>query len=97
MCLNKLFACPAANHAHVQVPFELLGPIYPLLEQHGAHKADESYDAAAGVGMVVSVEAGRAACWRCCCNDGAAFAAILRSKWHLPQAVSQRLAHTQHV
>ena len=60
MCLNKLFACPAANHAHVQVPFELLGPIYPLLEQHGAHKADESYDAAAGVGMVVSVEAGRA-------------------------------------
>jgi putative IMPACT (imprinted ancient) family translation regulator len=43
----------------VQVPYELLGPIYPLLEQHGAHKVDESYDAAAGVGMVVAVEAGR--------------------------------------
>lgn len=44
----------------MQVPFELLGPVYPLLEQHGAIKQQESYDSAAGVSLLVSVEAGRA-------------------------------------
>jgi predicted transcriptional regulator len=48
----------------VQVPFELLGPVYPLLEHHGAMKQQESYDAAEGVSLVVSVEAGRAAALR---------------------------------
>ncbi len=43
-----------------QVPFELLGPVYPLLEQHGAQKQEESYDDAAGVSLVVRLEAGRA-------------------------------------
>ncbi|KAI7843529.1 hypothetical protein COHA_002771 [Chlorella ohadii] len=44
----------------LQVPFELLGPVYPLLEQHGAQKQEESYDDAAGVSLVVLLEAGKA-------------------------------------
>ncbi|PRW32560.1 IMPACT family [Chlorella sorokiniana] len=44
----------------LQVPFELLGPVYPLLEQHGARKEEESYDDAAGVSLVVRLEAGKA-------------------------------------
>lgn len=44
----------------MQVPYELLGPTYPLLEQHGACKLQESYDADAGVALVVSLEAARA-------------------------------------
>jgi hypothetical protein len=43
-----------------QVPFELLGAVYPLLEQHGAQKQEESYDDTAGVALVVACEAGRA-------------------------------------
>lgn len=34
--------------------------MYPLLEQHGAQKQEESYDDAAGVSLVVRLEAGRA-------------------------------------
>ena len=43
-----------------QVPFELLGAVYPLLEQHGAQKQEESYDDTAGVALLVACEAGRA-------------------------------------
>lgn len=53
----------------LQVPYELLGPIYPLLEQHGAQKQEESYDDAAGVGLVVSLEAGRADALRAAVAD----------------------------
>ena len=43
------------------IPFELLGPVYPLLEAHGAAKEDETYDDAAGVRLVVRCEAAAAA------------------------------------
>lgn len=43
-----------------QVPFELLGAVYPLLEQHDAQKQEESYDDAAGVTLVVACDSGRA-------------------------------------
>ena len=51
---------PLINPCNLQVPFELLGPVYPLLEQHGAQKQEESYDDAAGVRLVVRLEAGQA-------------------------------------
>ncbi|PSC68729.1 IMPACT family member in pol 5 region [Micractinium conductrix] len=44
----------------MQVPYELLGAIYPLLDQHCAAKEGEDYDAAAGVSLLVGVEAARA-------------------------------------
>ncbi|KAI3423839.1 hypothetical protein D9Q98_009675 [Chlorella vulgaris] len=47
----------------MQVPFELLGPVYPLLEQHVAQKLAETYkdgDGSDGVELVVSVEVDRA-------------------------------------
>ncbi|KAL4855654.1 IMPACT family member in pol 5'region [Chlorella vulgaris] len=47
----------------MQVPFELLGRVYPLLEQHVAQKLAETYkdgDGSDGVELVVSVEVDRA-------------------------------------
>ena len=43
----------------LHVPFQLLGSIYPLLEQHGGSKEEESFGDD-GVCMVVGVEAARA-------------------------------------
>lgn len=60
-------ACPPAPAK--QVPYELLGPTYPLLEQHGAAKLEESYDAAAGVALTVSLEASRADALRAAVAD----------------------------
>ena len=51
----------------LRVPYDLLGAVYALLEQHGAVKQQESYDAADGVAasapaacLVVGLEAERA-------------------------------------
>ncbi len=43
------------------VPYELLGAVYPLLDQFGASRESEEYDEAAGVQLVISLDAGRAA------------------------------------
>ncbi|KAL4432217.1 hypothetical protein ABPG77_005979 [Micractinium sp. CCAP 211/92] len=43
------------------VPYELLGAVYPLLDQFGASRESEEYDEASGVRLVISLEAGRAA------------------------------------
>ncbi|KAL4421472.1 hypothetical protein ABPG75_010763 [Micractinium tetrahymenae] len=49
------------SRLRLEVPYELLGAVYPLLDQHGASRESEEYDAAAGVRLLVSLEAGRAA------------------------------------
>lgn len=45
----------------LEVPYELLGAVFPLLDQFGASRESEEYDGAAGVRLIVSLEAGRAA------------------------------------
>jgi putative IMPACT (imprinted ancient) family translation regulator len=61
LLIAALNTCRA--RALLQVPFELLGPVYPLLEQHVAQKLAETYkdgDGSDGVELVVSVEVDRA-------------------------------------
>lgn len=73
LCPNHSTPHPPLPPTHTsprhQVPFELLGPVYPLLEQHGAVKQEESYDDAAGVGLLVRLEAGRADALRAALAD----------------------------
>lgn len=49
------------SRLRLEVPYELLGAVYPLLDQYGASRESEQYDEAAGVQLVVGVDAGRAA------------------------------------
>lgn len=47
--------------APLQAPFELIGPIYPLLEQYAAEKLREEYQDSGSVEMELRVEEGAAA------------------------------------